>query len=494
MTPSPNRRWFALVLLSLTQFVLVIDVSIVNVALQAIDDSLNFSDANLQWILSAYTLTFGGLLLLGGRLGDLYGRRRLFLTGLVVFIVGSALCGFAQSELMLILSRALQGAGAAIISPVALSILTTIFPEGAERNKALGIWGAIAGIGGAVGVLAGGLLVELLSWHWIFLVNIPICLAVLVMAQRLIDESVGEGSHHLDALGALVVTAGQALFIYGLVHAQTNGWTTGVTIACLVVGVLLLVSFVFIEKRVKDPLLPLEIFRNRSLLGANVVGFLLGASIFAMFFFLSLYMLNVLGFSALETGVRYLLFAVVSVLAAGASQALVTRIGVKPVLLTGLGFLMAGLVYFTFIRVEGSYPRDLVPGFIVAAIGLGFSFVPVSIAALTGVTARLAGAASGLINTSQQIGGAVGIAILSTVAFTVKDHRMEDGQAAAQQAIQSGGNPDQVMGRLAGSAFVDGFHAAFWVAACMAVVGLVATIILVPNLKGEAASGHGAPL
>ena len=488
-----NRRWIALVLLSLTQFMLVIDVSIVNVALSTIQEDLHFSEANLQWILSAYTLAFGGLLLLGGRLGDLFGRRRMFLTGLVVFAAGSALCGFAQTEVMLILSRGLQGAGAAIVSPVALSILTTIFEEGPERNKALGIWGAIAGIGGAVGVLAGGYLVEYASWHWIFLINLPVCLIVFALVPRFVDESVGEGDHHLDALGALVVTAGQALFIYGLVHAQTHGWTRPLTIACLAVAVLLLLSFLVIERSVKGPLLPLEIFRNRSLLGANVVGFLLGAAIFAMFFFLSLYMQQVLGYSAVGVGTRYLLFAVTIILAAGASQALVTRIGVRPVLAIGMALLLAGLAYFAFIRVNGTYPRDLVPGFIVAGIGMGFSFIPVSIAALQGVPPRLAGAASGLINTSQQIGGAVGLALLSTVAFTVKDNRVEDGRAAAQQAIQNGANPDQAMGHLVATSMVDGFHAAFWVAAGMAVIGLLAALILIPRHTEAPAAGH-API
>lgn len=483
MTSSRDRRWLALVLLSLTQFVLVIDVSIVNVALTPIQQALEFSPANLQWILSAYTLAFGGLLLLGGRLGDLYGRRRMFITGLAVFTVGSALCGLAQTELMLILSRGLQGAGAAIVSPVALSILMTTFAEGAERNKALGIWGAIAGIGGAVGVLAGGVLTEFFSWRWIFLVNVPICLAVLLLAPRFIGESKGEGSYHLDALGAVVVTLGQALFIYGLVHGQTDGWANPVTLACLAVGVALLLSFVAIERRVKEPLLPLEIFRNRSLLGANVVGFLLGAAIFAMFFFISLYMGQVLSYSPMEIGVRYLLFAVVIILAAGASQALVTRLGVRPVLTAGMLLLLVGLVYLTFMRVNGTYMRDLVPAFIVCGIGMGFAFVPVSIAALQGVTPQLAGAASGLINTSQQIGGAVGIAILSTLALTVQENRLDEtlpGWREAPAVAPGTAPPPQAAAALADGA-VSGFHAVFWAGAAMALVAVIATLVFVPR-------------
>ncbi|HWH15778.1 MAG TPA: MFS transporter [Miltoncostaeaceae bacterium] len=476
MPQADNRRWIALTLLSLTQFVLIIDVSIVNVALADIQRSLAFSQEDLQWILSAYTLTFGGLLLLGGRLGDLFGRRRLFLIGLVVFTVGSALCGFAQTDLMLILSRALQGIGAAIISPVALSILTTTFAEGSERNKALGIWGALAGVGGAVGVLAGGLLVEYLSWRWIFLVNVPVCLAVLFLVPRFVDESRGEGRPRVDAAGAISVTGGLALLIYGLVHAETDGWGDPVTIACLAVAAGLIALFVLIESRMRDALLPLSIFRNRTLTGANVVGFLLGAAIFAMFFFLSLYMQQVLGYSALGTGLRYLLVALVIVFAAGLSQALVTRLGVRPVLATGMLLLALGLLYFAQIRVDGGYGRDLVPGFILAGIGLGFAFVPVSIAALQGVEARLAGAASGLINTSQQIGGAVGIAVLSTVANTVTNNRAEDVAASAARAGQS---PEDAVRSALPQVLVDGFQTQFYVAAGMALVGLLCTLFII---------------
>jgi len=477
---ADRRRWIALTLLSLTQFVLIIDVSIVNVALEDIRGALEFSQEDLQWILSAYTLTFGGLLLLGGRLGDLFGRRRLFLIGLVVFTAGSALCGFAQTDLMLILSRALQGVGAAIISPVALSILTTTFAEGSERNKALGIWGALAGVGGAVGVLAGGLLVEYLSWRWIFLVNVPVCLAVLFFVPRYVDESRGEGRPRMDAAGAISVTAGLALLIYGLVHAETDGWTDPVTLATLGGAVLLIALFVVIEARVRDALLPLSIFRNRTLSGANVVGFLLGAAIFAMFFFLSLYMQQVLGYSALGTGLRYLLVAIVIVIAAGASQALVTRLGVRPVLAIGMGLLALGLLYFAQIRVDGGYGRDLVPGFILAGIGLGFSFVPVSIAALQGVEARLAGAASGLITTSQQVGGAVGIAVLSTIANAVTSDRVDETAAGAASA---GRDPQAAVASVLPDALVDGFRTQFYVAAAMAVVGLLLTLFIVRRVR-----------
>jgi EmrB/QacA subfamily drug resistance transporter len=482
MPQADSRRWIVLMLLSLTQFVLVIDVSIVNVALGEIQGALDFSQENLQWILSAYTLTFGGLLLLGGRLGDLLGRRLLFMIGLVVFLVGSGLCGFAQTEFMLILSRGLQGVGAAIISPVALSILTTTFAEGSERNKALGIWGAIAGAGGAVGVLTGGILVEYVSWRWIFLVNIPVCLVPLLLAPRFIPESRGEGRPRADVSGAISVTAGLALLIYGLVHAETDGWTDPVTLGVLAVSVVLIAVFIAIEARVSDPLLPLGIFRLRSLTGANVVGFLLGASIFAMFFFLSLYMLQVLQYSALGVGLRYLLFAITIIVAAGASQALVTRFGVRPILALGMVLLGIGLLYFTQIDVGGSYGGDLVPGFIIAGVGLGFAFVPVSIAALQGVGPNLAGAASGLINTSQQVGGAVGIAILSTVANSVTNGQVED---AAEAAAAAGGDPEQAAAAALPQALVDGFSTSFWVAAGMALIGLAMTLFIIQRVRVE---------
>ena len=313
----------------------------------------------------------------------------------------------------------MQGIGAAIISPAALSILVTTFEEGAERNKALGIWGAIAGIGGAAGVLAGGVLTDTLGWEWIFFVNVPIGLAVIALIPRYIDESRAEGAtRNFDVAGAVSVTAGLALLVYALVNTDSAGWLSAETIALFAVSIALIAAFVVIELRAAAPLLPLGIFRLRSLTGANIVGFLLGAAVFAMFFFLSLYMQQVLGYSALKSGFAYLLVAVTIILAAGASQALVNRFGTKTILAIGMALLTAGLLYFTQIEVGGSYLVDLVPGFLLAGVGLGFAFVPVSIAALQGVRPHEAGVASGLINTSQQIGGALGIAILSTIATT----------------------------------------------------------------------------
>ncbi len=463
MSSQSTRKWIALVLLCATQFLVVLDVAIVNVALPSIQTALDFSQENLQWVVSAYTLTFGGLLLLGGRMADLLGRRRVFMVGLVIFSVASLACGFATSDTFLIAARAVQGIGAAVISPAALSILVTTFEEGAERNKALGIWGAIAGIGGAAGVLAGGILTDTLGWEWIFFVNVPVGLAVLALVPRFIDESHAEAeTRNFDVAGAVSVTAGLALLVYALVNTDSAGWASAETIGLFAVSAALLVAFVVIELRATAPLMPLGIFKLRSLTGANIVGLLLGAAIFSMFFFLSLYMQQVLGYSALKSGFAYLLVAVVIIFAAAASQALVTRFGVKTILTIGMSLLTLGLLWFTQIDVQGGYLVDLVPGFVLAGIGLGFSFVPVSIAALQGVRPHEAGIASGLINTSQQVGGALGIAILSTIATTHTESLIEDA-GGAQSAVPG--------------ALTEGFQYAFAVGALMAVIGLIATLV-----------------
>jgi EmrB/QacA subfamily drug resistance transporter len=472
---SPNsRKWIALVLLCATQFLVVLDVAIVNVALPSIQIALDFSQENLQWVVSAYTLTFGGLLLLGGRMADLLGRRRVFMVGLVIFSLASLACGFAQSDTFLIIARAVQGVGAAVISPAALSILVTTFEEGAERNKALGIWGAIAGIGGAAGVLAGGILTDTLGWEWIFFVNVPIGFAVIALIPRFIDESHAESAtRNFDIAGAASVTAGLALLVYALVNTDSAGWTSGETIGLFAISAALIAAFVVIELRAKAPLMPLGIFRLRSLTGANIVGLLLGAAVFSVFFFLSLYMQQVLGYSALRSGFAYLLVAVTIILAAGTSQALVTRFGTKLILAIGMALLTLGLLYFTQIDVKGTYLGDLVPGFLLVGVGLGFAFVPVSIAALQGVQPHEAGVASGLINTSQQIGGALGIAILSTIATTHTTSLIKE----------AGGDKAAIPGAL-----TEGFQYAFAVGAGMAVIGLIATLVFL-----DRRDLHGVP-
>jgi EmrB/QacA subfamily drug resistance transporter len=467
MTTEHSHKWLALVLLCAVQFMVVLDVAIVNVALPTIQKALDFSDANLQWVVSAYTLTFGGFLMLGSRVADLLGRKRMFVAGLVLFSAASLACGLSGSDTQLIAFRAIQGLGAAIISPAALAILTTTFEEGEERNKALGIWGAIAGMGGAVGVLLGGILTDQVGWEWIFFLNVPIGVIVILAGQRVLMESRVEiGSRTLDILGAVLVTAGLTLLVYGLVSTDTHSWTSSLVLGSLIGSALLLAAFVAVELRAEAPILPFSIFRNRSLTGANIVGLLLGASIFSMFFLLSLYMQQVLGYSALKAGMAYLLVASVIIVAAGASQALVTRIGVRTVLTAGMVLLIAGLLWFSRVAVGGSYTVDLVPGFILAGLGLGFSFVPVQIASLVGVGHDEAGIASGLINTSQQVGGALGVAILSTITFTRVDTYLTD----------HGGNP-----ALFPNALVDGFHIAFLAGAGLALIGLVATLLYIPK-------------
>ncbi|HEX5250937.1 MAG TPA: MFS transporter [Gaiellales bacterium] len=468
MPTTQDRKGIALLLLCMVQFMVVLDIAIVNVALPTIKNALDFKETDLQWVINAYTLTFGGLLMLGGRAADLLGRRRMFLAGLVLFSGASLVCGLSTSEGMLIAARAVQGVGAAIISPAALSILMTTFSEGAERNKALGIWGAIAGTGGAAGVLLGGVLTDQLNWSWIFYINVPVGALVIALGPRYLRESRIEtaGRRSFDLLGAVLVTAGLSLLVYALVQTVDHSWTAPRTIAMFIGAAVLLGGFIFTEQRAESPLMPLRLFRNKSLAGANVVGLMLGASIFSMFFLLTLYMQQVLGYSAMRTGIGYLLVASTIIVSAAASQALVTKIGVRTVLAVGMALTTAGLLYFSQVSVNGSYLTDLAPGFILAGVGLGFSFVPVTIAALVGVEMNDAGIASGIINTSQQIGGALGTAILSTVAFT----RVSDYLTSHSPA------PDLLL-----RADVDGFSIAFLVGAGLAALGLLATLTMVPR-------------
>jgi EmrB/QacA subfamily drug resistance transporter len=454
---DPNR-WKALAVLGVAYLMVVLDVSIVNVALPSIQKELDFSTENLQWVISAYSLTFGGFLLLGGRVGDLLGRRWLFMVGLGAFALFSLACGLATSSGMLIAFRALQGLGGAILSPSVFSIVSVTFREGSERNKALGILGAIAGSGAAIGVLAGGVLTEYAGWEWIFFVNVPIGVGALFLVPLFVRESrAGDMVRHFDTAGAVTVTASLMLLVYGLTQSTNNGWASFQTIGSLIGSAILMAAFLWIENRSRSPLVPLNFFRRRTPTGANIIGFGLGTMVFGMFFLLSLYMQQVLGFSALKTGVGYLAVALTAVVASGVAQALVTRLGVKPVLMTGLSLLGAGLIYFTQVSVGGSYVADLLPGFLLIGVGLGFSFVPVSIAALAGVTGRDAGLASGLINTSQQIGGALGLAILTTVATTHADNLLKEGQDPAH-------------------AFTSGYSLAFWAGVGFAAISVIATI------------------
>jgi EmrB/QacA subfamily drug resistance transporter len=460
ITASDPKRWRALVVLGIAFLMVVLDVAVVNVALPSIDRDLEFSTEGLQWVVSGYALTFGGLLLLGGRTGDLFGRRRMFMIGLGLFSALSLLCGFAWSSEVLVIARMLQGAAGAILSPSVFSITSVTFAEGAERNKALGILGAIAGSGAAIGVLVGGLLTEYAGWEWIFFINAPIGVIALFLVPTVVKESKATDlARHLDAIGAVSVTASLMILVYALTEAPNAGWGSGKVIGLLIGSAVLLAFFIFIERGSPSPLVPLRIFRRRTLTGANTIGLILGSAIFGMFFLLSLYMQQVLGFSPLGTGVGYLAVALTVMAAAGVSQALVTRIGVKPILTTGMLVLMVGLIYFTRISADGSYFADLFPGFILIGIGMGFSFVPISISALSGVTGREAGLVSGLINTVQQIGGALGLAILITIA------------TSRMNSLIGGGTPPPV-------AMTESFSIAFWVAAGIAGGGVVATLTL----------------
>jgi EmrB/QacA subfamily drug resistance transporter len=459
--PDP-RRWWALALLCSAYFMVILDVSIVNVALPSIQQDLHFKPGDLQWVLSAYALTFGGFLLLGGRTADLLGRRRVFMAGVVLFTLASLACGLSGSEGMLIAARAVQGLGAAILSPAALSIITTTFEEGSERNKALGIWGAMGGSGAAVGVLAGGILTKELGWEWIFFVNVPIGAAAFVLTRRVVRESrAGDAARHFDAAGAVLITTALSLLVYALTQANRVGWTSARTIGILVASAVLHVAFLAVEHRSRAPLVPLGIFgRLRTLTGANVVSFLVGALTFAMFFMLSLYMQQVLHLSALQTGAGYLAVALTAIVSAGTAQALVTKVGVKPILTIGVILMGLGNLWFTQVSPDGTYAVDLLPGFIAIGVGLGFSFVPMSIAALAGVAPHEAGLASGLFNTSQQIGGALGVAVFSTVSTNRASDLLAQGESQA-------------------AALTSGFTVAFWVAVGFATAALVATLTMI---------------
>jgi EmrB/QacA subfamily drug resistance transporter len=476
---AERRKWLALALLASAQFVVVLDASIVNVALPSIGRALDFSQENLAWVVNAYTLTFGGFLLLGGRAADLLGRRRMFMAGLVLFALASLAGGFADSEGQLIAARAVQGLGAAILSPAALSIVTTTFTEGSERNRALGVWGAVAGSGGAAGVLLGGILTDGLGWEWVLWVNVPIGIGAALLSPMLIAESRAESAtRRFDVLGALSVTAGLSILVYALVDANDAGWGSTQTVGLLALAVVLLAAFVAVELRSAQPLVPFRIFRSRTLTGANVTGLLIGASLFSMFFFISLYLQQVLGYDALKAGFAYLPLALTIIVSAGIASQLATRFGFKPVLIAGMLFVAAGLIWFSQVSVGGGYVSDVLFPSLLAAIGLGFSFVPVTIAAVSGVKAQDAGLASGLINTSQQVGGALGLAILSTVATS----RTDDVMAAAN------GNPAQLP-----TALTEGFQNAFMVGAGFALLGALLAFLLVRTKDSKAHVGNAEP-
>ncbi|HET9162512.1 MAG TPA: MFS transporter [Solirubrobacterales bacterium] len=463
-----EKRWLALILLCSAQFVVVLDASIVNVALPSIGRALDFSQENLPWVVNAYVLAFGGFLLLGGRTADLLGRRRVFMAGLLLVAVASLAAGFASTEGQLIAARAAQGLGAAIISPAALSIVTTTFSDGAERNRALGVWGAVAGSGGAAGVLLGGVLTEGLGWEWVLWVNVPVSLVAFALSPRLIAESRAEhATRAFDVAGAVTVTAALSILVYAVIDATSAGWGSTKTLGLIALSLILLAIFVAVELRTAKPLVPFSIFRLRTLTGANVVGVLVGASLFSMFFFISLYMQQVLGYSPIHAGLSYLPLALTIMASAGIASQLVTKLGYKPVLAAGLLFIVAGLLWFSRVSVGGGFSTDILGPSLLAAAGLGFAFVTTTIAAVSGVEESEAGLASGLINTSQQVGGALGLAVLSTIATS-----------HTENLLASGSNLPH--------ALTEGFQAAFLGGAAFAALGLVLTLVLIRNRDSRA--------
>jgi EmrB/QacA subfamily drug resistance transporter len=469
---TKDRRWIALAVLVAAQFMVVLDVAIVNVALPSIQTDLHFSEQSLQWVITAYAIMFGGFLLLGGRMADLLGRRRLFIAGVALFTVSSLLAGFAWSAGSLITFRATQGLGGALLAPAALSILTTTFAEGRERNVALGVWGAVSGSGAAAGVLLGGFLTSSLAWSWIFFINVPVGVALVAVSPFLLRESRAELGHRtFDFAGAFTVTSGLMLLVYAMTRATEVGWGSAETIGVLAASAALILAFVAIELRSKAPLLPMRIFRLRSLTGANVTSFLVGTALFSQFFLGTLYMQQVLHYSAMKTGVAYLPLTLTIIALAGVAQNLVTRVGVRRVLPAGLVLATAALVLLAQLPPDGKYFFDIFPAFLLSAIGLAFTFIPLTIAALMGVQESDAGVASGLFNTTQQIGGAVGLAAASTIAITFTGHYVDSHPGATA---------------LSAPALTYGFQITFYVLAGVAALAAVLSALLIEPKAAEA--------
>jgi EmrB/QacA subfamily drug resistance transporter len=465
--------WLVLVIVGLAQFMVILDATIVNVALPSIQRGLHFSPSSLQWIVNAYTLAFGGFLMLGGRAADLIGRRRLFIIGIVLFSAASLMNGLATSAGILVAGRALQGLGGALVSPAALSVLTTTFAEGRERTTALGVWSAVAVGGGAVGLLLGGILTSLFSWQWVFFVNVPVGVIAIVLALRFVPESRIENARGgVDVAGAVSVTAGLVVLVYALVNAQSAGWLSVETLGLSALAAALLGTFVMLESRLRHPLIRLGIFRMRSITGSNAAMLLVAGGMFAMFFFASIYVQEVLGYSALRAGLAFLPVTAGIIAGAGLSQQLIRRVGVRAVGLTGMSIAAVGLIVLSRIPVAGTYLGDLLPGLMIMSVGMGLTFVPITLIATTNVGAEDAGLASGLLNTSQQLGGAIGLAVLSTLA----------ANSTASSLAGLGHAPSPADGV---AALVTGFHVAFLVGAFLMLGG--AAVLATTVRRGDVA-------
>jgi EmrB/QacA subfamily drug resistance transporter len=469
-----RQRWLALVVLCLGDLMIVLDVTIVNVALPSIREDLGFSEASLAWVVNAYLLTFGGFLLLGGRAGDLFGGRRIFLLGVSLFTVASLACGLATSEAWLVTARAVQGLGGAIVAAVALSLIMTLFTEPADRAKAMGVFGFVASGGGTIGVVAGGVLTDALDWHWIFLVNLPIGALVFALCLRLLPASQPAGGRgRVDVAGAVTVTAALMLAVYAIVNANEAGWSSAQTLGLLAAAAVLLAVFVGLEARVRSPLVPLRLFRMRTLAGANVLAILLASSMFGWFFLSALYLQRVLGYSALEVGLAYLpATLMIGGFSLGLSAKVVMRFGIRRPLVLGFGLFTVGLLLFARAPVDGSFVVDVLPGMLLLGLGGGLSFNPLLLAAMGDADPTEAGLASGLVNTTQMMGGALGLAILASLAASRTDTLLASGDNAV-------------------SALNSGYHLAFLVAAAFAAVGVVLALVLI-RAAAPAAAGETA--
>jgi EmrB/QacA subfamily drug resistance transporter len=470
---GPTNHWLILILLALAQFMVVLDISIVNVMLPTVQRAFHLTQTNLQWIITAYTLTFGGFLLLGGRAADLFGRRRVFLTGTAIFAIVSLLDGLSQSGGMLIGLRAVQGLAAAFMSPAALSIVLVTYREGHERNVALSVWGAVASGGAAVGLLLGGILTQYLGWRWNFFINVPIAALVLISAMRILPKHESEEIHtELDLLGAVTVTGGLVALVYALVKAPANGWTSLSTLLFLSISLFLFVVFVINERRAKHPLVPLSIFKIRNVTGANAIMLCISAALFSVFFFSSLYIQEVLGYSPVRTGLSFLVIPFVIAITATNAPRIIKRVGFKPLLMAAPVFVAIGLIMLAHVPVHGSYWTHMMPGMVVMAFGLGFTFVSVLGASTSGVSGRLSGLASGLVNTSQQVGGSLGLAVLAGVASASTARFLAHAHSATRAT--------------ATAATVHGFHDGYYTAACFAIAAIVLATIIIKHEKPKA--------
>jgi EmrB/QacA subfamily drug resistance transporter len=476
MSPSTDRRWLALIVLNLGTLMIVLDATIVNVALPSIRDDLGFTGESLAWVVNAYLLTFGGFLLLGGRLGDLFGHRRMFLIGIVLFTVASLACGIANSQETLIAARAVQGLGGAVVSAVALSLVMMLFTETGDRAKAMGVYGFVASGGGTIGVIAGGVLTDVLNWHWIFLVNIPIGIAVYALSVRLLPaDNVTAGDRRVDIAGAVTVTVSLMLAVYAIVNGNEVGWMTGQTLGMLAASVVLLGAFLVIESRVSHPLMPLGLFKHRNISTANGVAVLLAGSMFAWFFLTALYLQLVLGYSPLQVGLAFLPSSLImGAFSLGLSAKLVMKFGIKPPMVTGMLFMAAGLMLYARLPVDGSFVVDILPGSVLLGIGAGMGFNPLLLAAMGDVEPTEAGLASGVVNTAFMMGGALGLAVLASLSTSRSDSLLASGD-------------DQL------TALTGGYHAAFLVGSLFAIAGATIGGLLIRAEKPAAMHAEAEP-